>query len=108
LRIIDPALSKIAFYESEFETIVLESWVDVVDALGKLRIIFPNIPEEELLILANLPELHDKLKTSNKVTPDVIKMAKDEKKKFDKGETAMPGKLLTPDEIPTDPMAPSG
>ena len=104
LNLINPALAKIAHYESEFETIVLESWVDVVEALGKLRAIFPNLPEEELLTLANLPEMKDKLKGKNQKTVDVVKMAKDIKKKSDHGEIAMPGTLLKPDEFPTNPL----
>jgi len=102
LRIINPALSRIVEVESEFGTIVLESWVDVIDALGKLRAIFPNIPEEELLVLANLPELKDKLKIENTMTPNVVEMARRIKKKSDHGEIAMPGKLLTPEALPSN------
>jgi hypothetical protein len=48
----------------EFEPIILEEWMDNIDALLKLRKLVPELPSEEILRLAGLEELKDKL------TPD--------------------------------------
>lgn len=49
----------------DFEPIIFESWADNVEALQRLRLIVPSLPEEEILKLAQLEELTDKLDTGS-------------------------------------------
>ena len=111
LKIFNPELAEIITIEPEFEPVVLESWIDVVDSLGKLKAIFPSLPEKELLNLANLPELQDKLGENAAITPDMIEIAKAKEKQqrtnpneFEKG---LPTNLLSPEAFPKQPMAPA-
>jgi hypothetical protein len=53
----------------EFEPIIFESWIDNVESIAKLRAVFPEIPNEELLKLAQLEDLTGKLATLQKTKP---------------------------------------
>lgn len=83
----------------EFEPIIIESWIDNIDALQKLKQVIPGLPDEEILKLAHLDELTDKIKQmkangqdnilkdpnvmqtieDNATTPDLVQKAKEKK-----------------------------
>jgi hypothetical protein len=64
MRNIEPSVLDEVELSVEFEPIILEEWMDNIDALLKLRKLVPELPSEEILRLAGLEELKDKL------TPD--------------------------------------
>ena len=45
----------------EFETIIVESWFDLVDAVLRIKGIFPDMPDDQLLELLNLEEYKSEL-----------------------------------------------
>jgi hypothetical protein len=45
----------------EFETIIVESWFDLVDAVLRVKGIFPDMPDDQLLELLNLEEYKSEL-----------------------------------------------
>ena len=49
---------------AEFEPIVIESWFDLVDAVLRIKGIFPNMPDDQLLELLNLEEFKTELAQS--------------------------------------------
>jgi len=51
-----------AVLEVEFQPIIIESWIDNIDALNTLKSVVPGIPDEEILKLAHLEDLTDKIK----------------------------------------------
>jgi len=61
LRLIAPEVLDKVKVKVEFEPIVVESWIDVIDSLSKLKQIFPGIPDDELLKLAHLEEIQGKI-----------------------------------------------
>ena len=68
LKLTHPELVNEIEISAEFEPIVIESWVDNIDALVKLKVLFPTLPDEEFLKIANLEELIDKVKSLQNVT----------------------------------------
>lgn len=62
IKIIDPKALEDIEISVEFEAHIIESYVDVIDSIEKLKRIFPAIPDEELLRLAHLEQLVGKLK----------------------------------------------
>ena len=105
LKYIAPELINVVAIEPEFEPVVLESWVDVIESLAKLKAVFPSLPEKELLVLANLQELQDKLgKTTD--ANQIKKDTQEIQEKLNKDEITPPGKMLRPDQLPENPMAP--
>ena len=47
--------------KAEFEPIIVESWFDLVDAVLRMKGIFPNMPDDQLLELLNLEEFKTEL-----------------------------------------------
>lgn len=63
LKLTHPELVNEIEISAEFEPIVIESWVDNIDSLVKLKVLFPALPDEDLLKIANLEELTGKIKS---------------------------------------------
>jgi len=63
--------------EVEFEPIIIESWVDNVDALQTLKAIVPGLPDEEIMKLAHLEDITDTIKEMK--NNGETNVAKDEK-----------------------------
>ena len=47
--------------KAEFEAIQVESWFDLVDAVTRLKMVLPNLPDDKILELLNLEEIKDDL-----------------------------------------------
>ena len=47
--------------KAEFEPIIVESWFDLVDSVLRIKGIFPNMPDDQLLELLNLEEFKTEL-----------------------------------------------
>ena len=47
--------------KAEFEPIIVESWFDLVDAVLRIKGIFPQMPDDQLLELLNLEEFKTEL-----------------------------------------------
>ena len=47
--------------KAEFEPIIVESWFDLVDAVLRIKGIFPNMQDDQLLELLNLEEFKTEL-----------------------------------------------
>jgi hypothetical protein len=47
--------------KAEFENIVVESWFDLVDSVLRIKGIFPDMPDDQLLELLNLEEYKSEL-----------------------------------------------
>lgn len=54
----------------EYEPIIIEDWVDMLDAVQKLKNMFPNLPEDEMLKILHLEHLMGQLKPNNVMTPE--------------------------------------
>ena len=54
-------LLEIVRVKAEFESIIVESWFDLVDAVLRVKGIFPNMPDDQLLELLNLEEYKTEL-----------------------------------------------
>lgn len=67
LSFINPEILEHVEVKVEFEPIIFESWSDNVDALSKLKLIIPELPSSEILKLAQLEDLTDKLDTSESI-----------------------------------------
>ena len=63
-------LSKVRV-KAEFEPIIVESWFDLVDAVLRIKGIFPNMPDDQLLELLNLEEFKTELAQAPTQTTDV-------------------------------------
>lgn len=61
MRLLYPEVLEHVEVHVEFEPIIIESWIDMVDSLGKLKVIFPGIPDDELLKLAHLEQIQGKI-----------------------------------------------
>jgi len=57
--------------KTEFESIIVESWFDLVDSVLRVKGIFPNMPDDQLLELLNLEEFKSELAQSTTPTTDV-------------------------------------
>jgi hypothetical protein len=57
--------------KTEFESIIVESWFDLVDSVLRIKGIFPNMPDDQLLELLNLEEFKSELAQSTTPTTDV-------------------------------------
>ena len=55
----------------EFETVIVESWFDLVDAVLRVKGVFPDMPDDQLLELLNLEELKSELAQAPTRTTDV-------------------------------------
>lgn len=55
--------------EVTYEPLIIENWTDVIDSVAKLHQVFPGIPEDELLRMANLEDLIGKIKPGTLFTP---------------------------------------
>ena len=55
----------------EFETVIVESWFDLVDAVLRVKGIFPNMPDDQLLELLNLEEYKSELAQAPTQATDV-------------------------------------
>jgi hypothetical protein len=84
LRVLKPEVLEHMEVKVDFEPIIFESWVDNIDAIVKLRQVFPEIPKEELLKLAQLEDLTGKLQkvkemaTPGETTPGIEEPTKQE------------------------------
>ena len=59
--------------KAEFEPIIVESWFDLVDAVLRVKGIFPQMPDDQLLELLNLEEFKTELAQSPKqIDPNQI------------------------------------
>lgn len=67
LAILHPQLLNEISIDVEFEPILIEGWVDQLDGLQKLKNLIPTLPDTELLKLAGLEELTDKLQTNQEL-----------------------------------------
>ena len=56
--------------KAEFEPIIVESWFDLVDAVLRMKGIFPNMPDDQLLELLNLEEFKTELAQAPKEQVD--------------------------------------
>ena len=54
-------LLKIVRVKAEFEAVQVESWFDLVDAVTRLKVVLPNLPDNKILELLNLEEIKDDL-----------------------------------------------
>ena len=54
--------------KAEFEPIIVESWFDLVDAVLRIKGVFPQMPDDQLLELLNLEEFKTELAQSTKTT----------------------------------------
>lgn len=70
LRLIDPETAEAVRVKAEFQPVVMESWQDIIESLNKLKQLVPGLPDSELLKLANLEELVDKIEVDK--TPDPL------------------------------------
>jgi len=61
LRLMQPSVLEHIKVEAEFEPMIIESWADNIDALLKLKQLVPTLPDDEILRLADLEELTNKL-----------------------------------------------
>ena len=57
--------------KTEFESIIVESWFDLVDAVLRVKGIFPNMPDDQLLELLNLEEYKTELAQAPTQTTNV-------------------------------------
>ena len=57
--------------KAEFESIIVESWFDLVDAVLRVKGIFPNMPDDQLLELLNLEEYKTELAQAPTQTTNV-------------------------------------
>ena len=64
-------LLEIVRVKAEFESIIVESWFDLVDAVLRVKGIFPNKPDDQLLELLNLEEYKTELAQAPTRTTDV-------------------------------------
>ena len=64
-------LLEIVRVKAEFESIIVESWFDLVDAVLRVKGIFPNMPDDQLLELLNLEEYKTELAQAPTRTTDV-------------------------------------
>tara|TARA_R110002020_G_scaffold8222_3_gene33438 strand:+ start:6057 stop:7532 length:1476 start_codon:yes stop_codon:yes gene_type:complete len=56
--------------KAEFEPIIVESWYDLVDAVLRVKGIFPHMPDDQLLDLLNLEEFKTELAQAPNPTVD--------------------------------------
>ena len=61
-------LSKVRV-KAEFEPIIVESWYDLVDAVMRVKAIFPHMPDNQLLELLNLEEFKQELELAPPMLP---------------------------------------
>ena len=54
-------LLKVVRVKAEFESVQVESWFDLVDAVMRLKTVLPNLPDDKILELLNLEEIKDDL-----------------------------------------------
>ena len=57
--------------KAEFDSIIVESWFDLVDAVLRVKGIFPDMPDDQLLELLNLEEYKSELAQAPTRTTDV-------------------------------------
>jgi len=76
LRLMSPGTLDHVEVNVEYEPIIIESWIDVIDSIQKLKLIFPGIPDDELLKLARLEQLIGKIDTSMQLTLEQLQEMK--------------------------------
>jgi len=54
-------LLEVVRVKAEFESIIVESWFDLVDAVVRVKTIFPDMPDDQLLEMLNLEEYKTEL-----------------------------------------------
>lgn len=73
VRFLAPEITDDVRIRAQFEPIIVESWIDNIDALLKLRKLVPSLPDEEILRLADLEELIGKLNPDNPLDEKSLK-----------------------------------
>jgi len=69
LRLTEPEAAKKIRIKAEFKPIIIESWMDNVEALLNLQKVIPNMPLKMELELARLEQYKDDIETEQKNTP---------------------------------------
>ena len=86
LEIIDPEAAEAVRVKAEFQPVVMESWQDIIESLIKLKQLIPGIPDAELLKIANLEELVDKIEVTQAPDPLKLKEQQDNQRNTENNE----------------------
>ncbi len=84
LKFIDKDALKVVKVVPEFESLPMDAWMETIDGLMKLKKLVPGLPDEEILRLADLSHLANKINDDGTVmNPETLKQIVQETESMD-------------------------